>query len=72
MAATKVSTLKREFVDSKTNITFPDPDPSYSVEQVRDFLAVSYPHLVNSKIEGPEIMLSKIKFKFVTSIGTKG
>lgn len=72
MADIKVETLTREFVDSKTGTTFSDPNPGYSPEQVRDFLAVNYPHLVNSKIEGPEILKSKIKFKFVTAVGTKG
>ena len=72
MAAVKVTALKREFVDGKTNVTYPDPNPSWTPEQVRDFMIVQYPHLVNAKIEGPEVMKSKLKFKFTTSVGTKG
>jgi PRTRC genetic system protein C len=67
-----VTALKRDFVDGKTGITYPDPNPSYTPEQVREFLSTQYPHLVNAKIEGPEILKSKIKFVFTTSIGTKG
>ena len=70
--ALKVNTLAREFVDSKTNITFQDPNPNYTPEQVRDFLSNQHPHLVNSKIEGPEILKTKVKYNFVTHIGTKG
>jgi len=72
MSDIKINTLKREFVDGKTNITYPDVNPDYTPDQVCDFLANQYPHLVNAKIEGPEILSSKLKYKFVTSVGTKG
>jgi PRTRC genetic system protein C len=68
----KVEPLKREFVDGKTNQTYPDVNPSYSTLQVRDFLANQYPHLINANIEGPEIGKNSLKYKFVTSVGTKG
>ena len=72
MSDVKINALKREFVDGKTNTTLPDVNPEYTPEQVRDFLANQYPHLINAKIEGPEILSSKLKYKFVTSVGTKG
>jgi PRTRC genetic system protein C len=68
----KKSILKREFVDGKTNTTYSDTNPSHTPEQVRDFYANQYPHLVNARVEGPEILKDKVKFKFVTNIGTKG
>ena len=68
----KLGILKREFVDGKTNQTYPDVNPSYSAEQVRDFLSNQYPHLVNATIEGPVVGKNSITYKFVTSVGTKG
>lgn len=68
----KVNPLKREFIDSKTNTIYPDVNPSYTPDQVRDFLSNQFPHLINAKIEGPEVLSSKLKYKFVTTIGTKG
>ena len=72
MADTKTTQLKREFVDGKTNTTYPDVNPDYTPDQVRDFLSNQYPHLINASIEGPEILSDKVKYKFVTTIGTKG
>jgi len=72
MANLSVETLKREFVDGKTNTTYPDVNPSYTPEQVRDFLSVQYPHLTNAIVEGPEIGKNILTYKFVSSVGTKG
>jgi|WetSurMetagenome_2_1015567.scaffolds.fasta_scaffold915555_2 PRTRC genetic system protein C len=68
----QVSQLQREFVDAKTNATYSDPNNAWTPDQVKDFLANQYPHLTNAKIEGPEILTSKVKYKFVTTVGTKG
>lgn len=68
----EVSVLLREFVDAKTNATYSDPNNSWTPDQVRDFLANQYPHLINAKVEGPEVLSTKLKYKFVTSVGTKG
>lgn len=72
MSELKISALKREFVDGKTNVTYPDVNPTYTPEQVRDFLANQYPHLINASVEGPEVGTQSVKYKFVTSVGTKG
>jgi len=72
MVALKVETLNREFVDGKTGMIFPDVNPAYTTEQVRDFLSNQYPHLVNARIEGPDILKTKVKYTFVTNVGTKG
>jgi PRTRC genetic system protein C len=68
----EVTKLAREFLDAKTNATYTDPNFAWTPEQVKDFLANQYPHLTNAKIEGPELMSNKIKYKFVTTVGTKG
>lgn len=68
----EVKQLKREFVDVKNGTSLTDPNISWTPDQVRDFFSNQYPHLVNAKIEGPEVMTDKVKYKFVTNIGTKG
>ena len=68
----EVKALPREFVNSKTKQTLPDPDPGMTPDKVREFYSNQYPELVNCSIKGPEIQKSKIKFSFVTSVGTKG
>lgn len=70
--AVKVEILPREFVDSKTNNILPDVNPEYTPDQVRDFLSNQFPHLVNAKVEGPEILKTKLKYKLVSTVGTKG
>ena len=72
MTDIKTTQLKREFVDGKTNTTYPDVNPDYTPDQVRDFLSNQYSHLINASIEGPEILPDKVKYKFVTTVGTKG
>ena len=68
----EVKALKREFLDTKTNVTYPDVNPSFTPEEVMNFLSNQYPHLTNATVEGPEIAKDKIKYKFVVSAGKKG
>ena len=68
----KVASPTREFVDGKTKQKLPDPNPVLTPQEVRDFYANQYPHLINAKVEGPEVMKSKLKYTFTTSVGTKG
>ena len=68
----KVSILKREFLDDKTKQTYPDVNPTYTPDQVRDFMSNQYPHLVNASVEGPEVLADKVVYKFITASGTKG
>ena len=68
----KVEKLPREFVDGKTKKTLSEVDESYTPEQVRDFYANQFPHLTNARVEGPEILKFKVKYTFVTTVGTKG
>lgn len=68
----KVEALPREFVNSKTRQVLPDPDPDMPPDKVREFYSNQYPELVNCSIKGPEVLKSKVKFTFSTSVGTKG
>jgi PRTRC genetic system protein C len=72
MSGIEVSVLTREFVDAKTNATYTDPNVAWTPDQVKDFLANQYPHLTNARVEGPEVLATKVKYKFVTTVGTKG
>jgi PRTRC genetic system protein C len=67
-----VGTLKRVFEFSKKGITLPDPNPQYTIEQVRDFYSNVHPELVNCTIEGPKLTSTEQKYEFKTSVGTKG
>lgn len=64
--------LKREFRAVKRNLNLPDPNPDFTVDQVRDFYSATYPELVNASITGPEITDNSLKYEFSTIVGTKG
>jgi PRTRC genetic system protein C len=72
MAALKSEPLKREFVDSKTNMTLPDPNKAYTPEQVKDYYGNQYPHLINATLSGPDMGGGKLTFTFSSKAGTKG
>ena len=50
--ALQTETLKRAF--RYNSVALPDPGPQYTLEQVRDLFAATYPEIVNAAIEGPE------------------
>lgn len=52
-------------------LSFQDPGPSFTPEEVKDHNAVSYPELATAVIE-TEISDGAITYKFVRSVGTKG
>lgn len=70
--ALKIETLPREFVNSKNKQVLPDPGSDMTPEKVREFYSNQYPELINCTVKGPEVLKSKIKFTFVTAVGTKG
>ena len=49
-----------------------DPNPNFTLKQVLDFYANSYPELVNSHLSEPVVVKDKIQYTFETKIGTKG
>jgi PRTRC genetic system protein C len=62
--------LEREFRYNGAKLT--DPSAAFTLEQVRDFYANTYPEIVNAEIEGPEIVGNKNVFTFRRAVGTKG
>jgi PRTRC genetic system protein C len=49
-----------------------DPDPKWSIEEVKDFYANAYTELTQSIIEGPDVSDEGLTYTFRKSIGTKG
>ena len=48
-----VAKLTREFVYN--GVTFPDPGPTFSPDDVRDLYSAQYPELTTAAIDGPEL-----------------
>ena len=53
-------------------LTLPDPDCRLSPEEVKAVLAIQYPELTTAAINGPEVVGDKLRWEFVTAVGTKG
>ena len=62
--------LQREFVFN--GITLPDPNPDFTVEQVRDVFVSAYPELATAAVEGPDTTGDTLKYTFTASVGVKG
>lgn len=62
--------LSREFRFNGAKLA--DPAPTFSLAQVRDFYANTYPEIVNAEVEGPEVVGNKNVFTFRRAVGTKG
>ena len=66
----KVEKTEREFVlDGKM---LPDPDPSMSVEQVREMYIPAHPEITTAAVTGPEPVDGKMRYTFSRAIGAKG
>jgi len=68
--ALQTQTLKRAF--RYNSVSLPDPGPQYTLEQVRDLFAATYPEIVNAAIEGPEEKNGELVYTFRRAVGTKG
>jgi PRTRC genetic system protein C len=53
-------------------ITLEDPDPTLSIEKVKEFYANVYPELTQSDIDGPQDENGQIVVEFEKTVGTKG
>jgi PRTRC genetic system protein C len=62
--------LKRVF--RYNSVTLPDPGPTYTVEQVRDLYAATYPEITSAAVEGPEEDGDTLTYTFRRAVGTKG
>ena len=49
----QIQNLTRQFRYNGAKLA--DPSPAFSLQQVRDFYANTYPEIVNAEIEGPEL-----------------
>lgn len=66
----KVETLIRSFVYGGMELL--DPNPTFTVTQVRDMYAAAYPEITTAVIEGPERKADKLVYTFKRAVGTKG
>jgi PRTRC genetic system protein C len=66
----RVEALERVFTYNGARL--PDPNPEFSVEQVRDMYVNTYPDLATAAVEGPQTTDSGLEYKFVRAVGIKG
>jgi PRTRC genetic system protein C len=68
--AMTIERLERLFVFN--GVKLPDPNPDFTVEQVRDMYVNTYPELATAAVEGPTPMNGAMEYTFVRAIGAKG
>lgn len=66
----KVEILERSFCYLGAHL--PDPDPSLTVEQVRDIYVATYPELATAAVEGPSPVNGRMEYTFTRAVGAKG
>ena len=66
----KVQVVEREFVYHGAVLA--DPNPMFSIEEVRSFYATQFPELTNAAITGPENIGERLLYNFERAIGSKG
>ena len=66
----KVEKLERVFMFNGAKL--PDPNPEFSVEQVRDMYVNTYPELATAAMEGPTPVSGTMQYVFVRAVGAKG
>jgi PRTRC genetic system protein C len=66
----KIQVVEREFVYH--GATLADPNPRFSIEEVRSFYATQFPELTNAAITGPETVGERLRYSFERAIGSKG
>lgn len=72
--ALEITHLKREFKFKKdgTNVTLPDPNPEFSIQEVMQFYSGQYPELTTATLEGPKVEGKSAVYSVKTTVGTKG
>jgi PRTRC genetic system protein C len=70
----KVNILPRVFLHKENGqeIRLSDPNEQFTVADVQNFFAGSYPVLTNAKVIGPEITDDEALYRFESTMGTKG
>lgn len=66
----KIQELIRSF--KYNSVKLPDPNPAFTLVQVRDFFANVYPEIISADIEGPEVVGNTNVYNFRRAVGTKG
>lgn len=72
--ALEVMNLKREFKFKKngTDVTLPDPNPEFTMNEVLQFYGNQYPELTTATMEGPKVEGNTAVYSVKTTVGTKG
>ena len=60
------------FKDNFQDMTLTDPNPNWSVEEVLNFYANTYPILATATIGAPKIADDAVQYRFESVMGTKG
>ena len=66
--------LPRVFIHTENGheVRLTDPGKEFTPEAVLDFYSGTYPILATARIHAPEIVDDELRFKFISTIGTKG
>ena len=54
------------------SLKLPDPNPTMTPEEVRQFFATQFPDITTASITGPEAEGEKLRYSFTRAIGSKG
>ena len=70
----KAMILPRIFLHKENGqeIRLTDPNGTFTITEVQNFYAGTYPILTNAKITGPEIRDDEAQYRFESTMGTKG
>ena len=70
----KVNILTRVFLHKENGqeIRLDDPNGQFTVADVQNFYAGTYPVLTNAKVIGPDIKDDEVQYRFESLMGTKG
>jgi PRTRC genetic system protein C len=66
----QVQQLDRVFLFNGAKL--PDPNPVFTVEQVRDMYVNTYPELATAAVEGPSPVNGAMQYTFTRAVGAKG
>jgi PRTRC genetic system protein C len=70
----KAMILPRIFLHKENGqeIRLTDPNDRFTIAEVQNFYAGTYPILTNAKFTGPDIRDDEAQYRFESTIGTKG
>lgn len=73
MALRKVE-ITRQFLVEKggKKISVKDPNPNLTLEEVKKYLSITYPEILNCSVGNPEIKNEVSTFTFKANVATKG